>query len=97
MGADCLFSIEKWKEPEKIFAACTVIAAARNGSPLKELEQKRRELEERFFAHILLLQLPEIDISSTDIRERIKTGKTVRFMVPDDVIEYIEKRGFYQG
>lgn len=94
-GADCLFTIEKWKYPERIFRMCKVIAAVRNGSSIVEMEQKRKELEERFHAQITLLPFPNLEISSTNLRERIRRGKSVRYLIPDAVIDYIEEKHFY--
>lgn len=96
MGSDCLFSIQDWKEPGRIFAACHVIAAARNASSREELEKKRKELEERYGASIRLLFFPEIEISSSEIRKRAAEGRSIRYMVPDGVIRYIEDRGLYR-
>lgn len=96
MGADCLFSLESWACPERIFAACTLIAAARNGSPIEEMEKKCRELEERFHGSICLVEFLEIEISSTDIRTRVKAGRSIRYMVPDPVRSYIEENRLYQ-
>lgn len=96
MGADCLFSIDKWKEPEKIFKSCTIIAAARNGSPMEILEKKRGELESRFGADIRLLGFPAMELSSTDIRERASRGESIRYLVPENVREYINRNHLYQ-
>lgn len=94
-GADCLFTIETWKYPERIFEHCKVIAAARNGSSVDEMFQKIHELKNKFGADISLLRFPNIEISSTMIRNRIKAGKSVEFMLPKKVIDYISQKGFY--
>lgn len=94
-GADCLFTIEKWKCPERIFANCSVIAAARNGASLCQMEEKIMQLQKRFGADISLLTFPNLEISSTDLRERIRLGKSVKYLIPDKVISYITENGFY--
>ena len=48
------------------------------------------------YAKILYASNPVIDISSTDIRQMIKDSKTVRFLLPDPVINYIHEKGLYQ-
>lgn len=98
VGADCLFTIESWREPERIFRCCTLVAAVRGDSGLPEMEEKRRELVERFRPEggILLLPFISMSISSTEIRQRIGRGESVRYLVPDDVIAYIREKGFYQ-
>lgn len=96
MGADCLYSIEKWKDPERIFKACTVIAAARNASPIEKMEKKCLELKEKFGAGIRLLQFPAIELSSTNIRERVANQQSIRYMVPENVRAYICDNHLYQ-
>ena len=95
VGADSLFSFDHWVYPEKILKNCTLIAAARNCSGMDALENKRRELIERFGGEILLMDFPAVDISSTLIRERIKDGKSVRYMMPDSLADYIKTNGLY--
>lgn len=95
MGADCLFSIEKWKNPQKIFDNCTILAAVRNGVEISVMEARCRELSERYQAKVRLLSFPETAISSTDIRQLLADGKSIRYMVPDTVRLYIEKNKFY--
>ena len=96
MGADCLFTIDKWRSPDVIFGNCEVVVAARNGSSMEEMECKRRELEEEYHAKIHLLQFPAMELSSTDIRERIAKGASIRYMVPDGVREYILQNHLYE-
>lgn len=94
-GADCLFTIETWKYPERIFKSCKVLAAVRNGASITEMEQKIAGLTEMFDAQIQLLPFLNLEISSTDLRERISRGKSVKYLVPDKVLEYIEEKKFY--
>ncbi len=95
-GADCLFSIEKWKYPERIFDSCTIAAAVRNGASVDAMEAKSAELKERYGADICLVPFPNLEISSTDIRERIRMGKSVRYLLPENVLAYIEEKRFYR-
>lgn len=97
VGADCLFTIESWREPERIFAACTLVAAMRGDCSAKEMEQKKSELEHRFGAKIILLPFFHVEISSTQVRERVANGRSIRGLVPERVRAYIEEKGFYSG
>jgi len=94
-GADCLFSIEHWKFPERIFHACKIIAAIRSDSSTEEMQQKKQELEKKFGAQIHLYDFPRLEISSTELRDRISRGKSVNYFIPDKVISYIADKGFY--
>lgn len=95
-GADCLFTIENWKYPERIFDSSKIIAAVRNDASVEEMEQKKKDLEEKYSAEIRLLMFPRLEISSTELRERIRKGKSVNYMIPDNVISYILENGFYK-
>lgn len=96
LGADCLFTMENWYHPEEIFASCKILAAVRDHLNPADLEKKAVWLRKRFDADISLLHLPRIDISSTDLRERIRAGKSIRYMVPDAVHDYILQNDLYK-
>lgn len=94
-GADCLFTIETWKCPELIFQNCTLLAAVRDDKNTNELIAQITHLKNKFKARIHLLPMKEIGISSTDIREKIKQGQSIRYMVPQKVIAYLETHHLY--
>lgn len=95
LGADSLFSIENWKNPQIIFENCTILAAVRDGVSGARMQEKCKELMARFAADIKLLPFPETDISSTEIRALCAKGKSIRYMVPEQVRMYIEENGLY--
>ena len=95
VGADCLAGLENWKCPERLLASCTLLAAVRGEHSMDELEQRRRRLLERFGGDIRLMSFPQLELSSTEIRERLRRGESVRYMVPEKVLAYIQERGFY--
>lgn len=96
IGADNLFSIENWKYSDKIFLGCTLIAAARGKKTEDEIIRQVERLRERYHAKILLLPEKKIDLSSTEIREHLQAGKSVRYMTPEDVCSYIREHRLYQ-
>ena len=96
LGADCLYTIENWKSPEKLFRCCKLVATVRNDISLEDMEVKKEELMRRFGGEIILLPFLRISISSTVIRERLKQEMSVRYMVPDNVLDYIEEKGLYR-
>lgn len=97
IGADCLFSIENWYCPEKIFQNCILVAASRGGTSLEALEEKRRVLKDTYGAEILLISFPNMEISSTDIRRRCREGRSIQYLVPDNVREYIIQNHYYEN
>ena len=97
MGADCLFSIENWKRPEAIFQHAALIAAVRNDVSIEELQAKASVLRKKFGGEILLMPFLRFSVSSSEIRERVAEGKSIRYLVPDAVLTYIQEKGFYRG
>ena len=95
-GADCLFALESWKYPDRILNSCTVLTAVRGDADLDLLEPKRRELLGKYNGNIVLMPFMQLSISSSEIRERVRAGKSIRYLVPDSVLKYIEKKGFYR-
>ncbi len=97
VGADSLDYMDKWYKPEVIFSLCTVAVADRSGVPDAEIDIKIAELKNRFSADIVRLQMPHVDVSSTMLRERVKEGRSIRYLTHDGVIEYINKHKLYGG
>ena len=102
LGADSLRDIENWKQPELIFQNCTVLAAVRGeygsvkASSMEWLTGQISYLFEKFDASIEILDIPDIFISSTQIRRCIKDGKSIQNMVPEAVASYIQKHHLYE-
>lgn len=96
VGADCLFELENWKCPERIFASCILAAANRDSWSRDKLTEKKLELERRFGGRIELFSFAKLEISSTEIRDRVCKGKSIRYMVPERVEKYIKEKGFYR-
>ena len=74
----------------------TIVVAVRNQSSKVEMQQKIDELNHQFGGTIRLLASPNIDISSTDIRERVRKGLTIQYFVPSSVMKYINEHHLYQ-
>lgn len=96
LGADSLFAMENWKNPEKIFADCHILAALRNNKNAEEMETQAAYLKEKFNADISLIKTGNIEISSSMIRELVKEGHSIRYLVPDAVYDYIIKNKLYK-
>lgn len=96
LGADNLFTMEDWKDPEVIFQNAKILAAVRGSKKRADMEEKIAELQERYGADITLLNVRHVDISSSAIREKIAQGRSIRYMVPEKVREYIVKNHLYE-
>ncbi len=97
LGADCLYTIEKWREPERIFASCTLVSAVRDHVTQQELTKQCAYLRKQYDAKVLLLNFKEINISSTDIRKEIFQGKKILEKVPKEVADYIASHRLYMA
>ncbi|XOQ26698.1 MAG: putative nicotinate-nucleotide adenylyltransferase [Mitsuokella multacida] len=94
-GADAINELPAWHEPKRLLEECHFIAATRQGTQL-ELAPLRDFFGRLCDEHIHQLTTPELEISSTTIRERIRAGRSIRYMVPLSVEEYIRKEGLYR-
>ncbi len=97
MGADSLLSLHLWKEPQKVTSlACLVVVDRFNKAKeiLKYMKYKFPHLKED--QDYILLEVRRVDVSSTEIRERVRTGKSIRWLVPQEVEDYIIRKGLYK-
>ncbi len=74
---------------------CEFVAALRQGYDKKALIKKIEFLENNYNARIHMVDTPLIGISSTAIRERVKADKSIKYLVPEKVEEYIKEKGLY--
>ena len=95
-GADCLISIDKWREVSKILSLCTFVVFSRGGFDNEILKKRKEEVVEKYKCNIILLELKQLEISSTDIRERVKKGRRIDFFVPEKVNRLIIKNNLYK-
>lgn len=96
LGADSLLEIEKWKHPDRLMAECTLLVAVRDDCDVEGLKKQIAYLKEKYNAAIHILPAKRIDISSSDIRDLVAEGKSVRYMLPDQVIRFIQKNHLYE-
>jgi nicotinate-nucleotide adenylyltransferase len=94
MGWDNLLQLPQWKRPVELVQLCRIIAFTRSGMGVPDLGM----LEEKvpgIKRNTIILKIPPIDISSSDIRDRIHKGLPVKDLVPGDVEKYIRNNGLY--
>ena len=87
MGGDSLAGIEKWKNHEKLLSDYDIYVYKRADSDTKKYEH---------LENIKIIEAPLLDISATFIRDALKNKKSVRYLVPDAVYEYLESSTLYR-
>ena len=92
IGADSLRDFPTWKEPDEIAKLATVVAVNRGEASLEELTTG---LKPEIAASVRLVTMPGISISATDLRSRVSAGKSLRYLVPRAVEEFIHARKLY--
>ncbi len=95
MGLDSLFIMDTWKEAERLAGMCRFIVVTRPGYNINDEEKMRDKLPSTFWDHSDFIQIPGLDISSSDIRKRRATGKPIRYMLPEEVESYIRANHLY--
>lgn len=100
-GADALLDLLTWKDPEKVLVLSTLVAANRPGYDLSGLRDVLAKLMERhgdagLQDRVKLFDIPSLDISSSMIRQRLRLGRPVRYLLPDGVAELVEKSNHYR-
>lgn len=95
-GVDSLMTLDTWKNLGVIMEKCTLVILSRDGYNLDEVYRKKAEFEEEYEKEIIMLETPLIDISSTEIREKILHDEKVYYLLPEGVEEVINKYNLYK-
>lgn len=94
IGFDTLKELHTWRNIQGIFNIVS-FAVANRGNEAIEIKQWIEERKKAYGGVIEYVPIPDIQISSTDIRKRIMDGRSIRYLVPESVEEYIKARGLY--
>ncbi len=92
-GADTILELPEWREPDAILAESQVVAVSRPGF---DLQRMSAVLGPQRASKIEVLDMPMMDISSTDIRQRVSQGRSIRYLTPPGVIDYIKRHNLYR-
>jgi nicotinate-nucleotide adenylyltransferase len=96
IGADTVCALHTWHNIDDIFELCQFVAATRPGSRCS-IDQVIHQFGTQGQRGIHRLATPELEISSTDIRDKVRAGKSIKYIVPESVEMYIKKEGLYQS
>lgn len=85
-GADALATLPRWKDAGDLPTLATFVGVTRPGHSFPQLDAPHR-----------LVEIPALAVSSTDVRDRVREGFPIRYLVPDVVAQYIADNGLYSG
>jgi len=98
IGSDIVNELTTWKEYEKLFRLCEFVEVTRPETHMAAIPERSEEIKkliEEGKLKISTIRSPLLEISSSDIRERVAQGRSIRYIIPPGVKDYIEKRGLY--
>jgi nicotinate-nucleotide adenylyltransferase len=113
LGVDAFLEIDTWKNHEQVLEQCSFVVISRPGFRLEEAEpviqgisremmcklSESENIDEGMLRNrkIFLLSIDALDVSSSDIRKKIKKGESIQKIVPDEVSSYIQRNNLYQS
>jgi len=94
VGGDMAYSLPSWREPEAVLDLARLAVAERDGLRREDIAERLAPLHPG--DRVAFFDMPRIDLSSSAIRERVATGRPIRYLVPEPVIEAIRSRRLYR-
>lgn len=89
-GLDSLVDVHKWEKPDEIFELCRFVVYNRTGCEIKDMKNNK------YFKKSVILEMPILDISSTQIRDDINSGRDVSSLLPASVSNFISELDLYR-
>jgi nicotinate-nucleotide adenylyltransferase len=93
IGADALQDVAKWREPREIFRMATPLVVCRSAQPSPDINQLK--LLCTTDTQPQSIEMPAMDISSSEVRRRVGAGESIESLVPNSVAEFIAQHGLY--
>ncbi len=97
IGVDALLLINTWKDIERLASLCNFVVVTRPGYLLRPEQAHLTKIPDAVWKKIQLVPIPEMNISSSDIRQRVGRGQTVKYLLPPAVEEYMLKNDLYRA
>jgi len=94
MGLDSLVEVPTWHQPERLIRLCHLVAVSR---PRFEVDMRQLEASvPGISSRVEIIDMPEVDISSSDLQRRVKEGLPIKYQVPEEVERYIIEHRLYE-
>lgn len=94
LGWDSLAQFPEWRDASRLVELCRLVAAPRPGYPLPDLKKLEADVP-GLARRVIVLEKPEIDVSASEIRDRVVGGLSISHLVPEPVADYIKKHKLY--
>ncbi len=96
IGTDSLMNLEQWFDKDYLLVNVPFVVVNRGGYDRSICDDHMTDLSNRYGTVFQYVEMPMIDLSSTDLRDRISSGKSIRWRVPEVISDYIEQHGLYR-
>lgn len=97
IGLDTLFQLKTWRKIEELSREIEFVVALRpKYIDIDEIKRELKFLRENYGTIVEIIHTPLYEISSTELRTRIRDKKSVRYLIPNNVVNYIKESGFYK-
>lgn len=96
IGADSLFSIETWMEPEKVLSLSILLAGQRDDHNNESVDRQIIYLNDKYNCRIHKIDIPNFSVSSTMIINKIRNNESIKYYVPEKVEKYIKDNNLYK-
>ncbi|MEG1255141.1 nicotinate-nucleotide adenylyltransferase [Clostridium sp.] len=97
VGVDSLMTLRRWKNIDVILENCNLVVFSRNGYTMNDVCEMKKELELEYNKDIIFLEMPLLDVSSTDIKKKISQHQVVEYLLPKGVEGLIDKYNLYRN
>lgn len=95
-GSDMFLTLDSWYRPDLIFQHATIVLASRDATLNENCLLKKAQYEKDYGARIIILKNPVIKLSSTEVREAIRSHQPVDTLIPRSVEAYIRENNLYE-
>lgn len=95
-GTDCLMELNSWKNIDRILSSCIFVVFNRSGYNRVEIIEQKKQIERKYNKKIIYLDIPVLNISSTNIRNKIREEKNISYLIPKKVESLLEKMNLYK-
>lgn len=96
-GTDAFIGMGGWKNKDRLLQNYPIIVGARPRYRDRARDEMIKKVTSEYGSRVQKVHMPKIDISSTDIKDRIARERSIRYMLPEVVINYIEANGLYRN